>query len=109
MYKSSSVTGLISEKLIIMSATLKTSIKYKLLSTTENLDIMNQVEATQNVPCKSLSTNFTRVSTLNMVILRHYSACTRTDKPKKDKNSKIWEVRVNTYRNGSSKTTSSTS
>jgi hypothetical protein len=44
-----------------------------------------------------------------MVILRHYSVCKRTDMPKKDKNSKIWEERVNTYRNGSSKTTSSTS
>jgi hypothetical protein len=29
-----------------------------------------------------------------MVILRHYSVCKRTDKPKKDKNSKIWEGRV---------------
>jgi hypothetical protein len=47
--------GLISEK-ISMSATLKTSIKCELLSTTENLGIINQVEATQNVPCKSLST-----------------------------------------------------
>jgi len=52
VYKSSSVTGLISEKLIGMSATLKASIKYKLLSTIENLDIINQVEAIQNNHCQ---------------------------------------------------------
>lgn len=60
VYKSS-VMELISEKLISMSATLKTSIKCMLLSTKEKLDIINQVEATQNVPCKVPSTYFTFV------------------------------------------------